>query len=147
VVDQHRRGRLRVARSQAPGFLHTLGMHAHHGTHLLPLCRNPGAAELARPPGAANPLGRGPRLNVRVGDPDVAAKTDDIAKAQIRETRTASGRRNRGQPGSSPDNPWASFQPDGDTTFIHKAARFGAAAPPTVAARPRPSPISANGAQ
>jgi hypothetical protein len=59
-------------------------MHAHHGTHLLPLCRNPGAAELARPPGAANPLGRGPRLTVRVGDADVAAEADDIAKAQIR---------------------------------------------------------------
>jgi hypothetical protein len=62
-------------------------MHAHHGTHLLPLCRNPGTAELARPPGAANPLGRGSRLTVRVGDADVAAEADDIAKAQIVEKR------------------------------------------------------------
>jgi hypothetical protein len=62
-------------------------MHAHHRTHLPPLRGDTGVAQLAGASALADPFGRRPGFAARVGDADVAAEADDVAKAQFIEER------------------------------------------------------------
>ena len=77
-------GRLiRAVGGQAPGRLHVLLAHTHHGAHLMALGGDLGAAQDACPPGRSDPRCRGAGLPIGCGDQDVAAKPDDIVEMQI----------------------------------------------------------------
>ena len=65
--------------------LRNLGMHAHHRTHLPPLRRDTGLAQLAGASALADPFGRRPGFAARIGDADVAAEADNVAEAQFVE--------------------------------------------------------------
>jgi hypothetical protein len=61
-------------------------MHADHRTELTRArCGDPRTAQLACPARLAHPAGGRTRLARGIGDTDIAAKPDDIAKTQIIE--------------------------------------------------------------
>ncbi len=71
------------ARSQTPGFLHVLGLHAHHGTHPVMIGGHMSSAQDACTSRFSDPLCRCPHLALRIGDVDVAAKANDIVKLEL----------------------------------------------------------------
>ena len=77
-----RRGERAVAGGQMPRLLHALGLHAHDRADLLAGGGDFRVAQLARPPAFADPVGGQPRFAVGGADLDVAAKADDVSKAQ-----------------------------------------------------------------
>ena len=86
VVDEPGGRRPWVAGGQAPGFLHRLGMDTDDGPDLITLgCRDCGIAQFAGAASLADPFGDRPRLARGIGDVDVAAQSDDVAKAQFIE--------------------------------------------------------------
>ena len=62
-------------------------MHANDCADLLALRRDAGVAQLAGASTLAHPLGGGFGLPVGIGDLDVAAKADDVVKAEFAEER------------------------------------------------------------
>ena len=84
-VDDLGGARGRIAGGQMPSLLHPLGVDADRRADLVAGGGEFGAAQQARPPFLADPVGGQARLAVRRGHMNVAAKADDVTEAEAFE--------------------------------------------------------------
>ena len=82
-VDHGPGGLSSGADGQAPRLLHALGLHAHHCAHFVTRRSDRGAAEHARTPAGADPIGRCTGLAIGGGDHDIAPETDHEVELQL----------------------------------------------------------------
>ena len=81
-LDDLRRGERAIAGGQMPRLAHSRGLHAHDRSDLVARGGDFRIVQLTRPSAFADPVDGPPRLSVRRADLDVAAKADDVLKAQ-----------------------------------------------------------------
>ena len=100
VVNESPRAFGGGARSQTPGFLHVLGLHAHHGTHPVLVGGHMSSAQDACTSSLADPLCRCPHLALRIGGVAAIPFPLIVSWNQTSKSAQVTGKLDRGMPNS-----------------------------------------------